>query len=63
MGSAGWRVEAHSAGYYRALAQKMLEQAKKAANEEARAGFLNLAASWHEMADKIESVEPKKQLS
>jgi hypothetical protein len=48
-------VETHNAEYYRTLAQKMLEQANKAANEDAKQGFLDLAASWHAMADRVEA--------
>jgi hypothetical protein len=49
-------VVVEKASEYRALAQKMLEQAKRASDEDARAGFLRLAASWHELADKVEAV-------
>jgi hypothetical protein len=48
-------VKVESAEYYRALAAKMLEQAAKAVTAEARQGFLNLATSWKEMAEKIDA--------
>jgi hypothetical protein len=45
------------AGYYRTLAKKMLDQAQKAKDEEARKGFLDLAQSWRELADKIDALD------
>ncbi len=50
-----------SAFYYRNLAKKMLEQAGKAKDEEAKAEFLQLAASWQDLADKIEALDKAKK--
>jgi hypothetical protein len=50
----GVQVADRDATYYRALAARMLEQANKAKNEETRNRFLELAADWHELAEKIE---------
>jgi hypothetical protein len=49
------------ADYYRALSAKMLEQAQKARNEKTRQGFLELAASWRELGDKIAAVEKREK--
>jgi hypothetical protein len=38
----------------------MLEQARKAANEEAKAGFLDLAESWRDMAEKLEAAAKRQ---
>ena len=43
--------------YYRALAEKMRGQAEKAASPEMRHIFLDLAASWQELAESLESID------
>jgi hypothetical protein len=43
------------ADYYRALAQKMLEQANKASDEETKKGFLDLAAGWNDLARQVDA--------
>jgi hypothetical protein len=48
------------AAYYRALAKKMTEQAKKARDVEARQGFFDLAQSWQELADKLDALSKKE---
>jgi len=41
-------------GYYRARAAEMLKLAETAATEDARSSYLQLAASWQQLAQKLE---------
>jgi hypothetical protein len=59
-GLSGQNVTDEKVEYYRALAEKMLSHARMAASEEARAGFLDLAQSWNDMADRIEALAKGK---
>ena len=43
-----------TAGYYREKAQELIEKAKDASTEQARAEFLLLADHWHRLAQTLE---------
>ena len=44
------------AEYYRSLARKMVEQAQRTRDAEAKSGLLQLATSWNDLADKVEAI-------
>jgi len=43
-----------SPAYYRARAAEMLKMAEKAVTDDARSSYLQLAASWQQLAQKLE---------
>lgn len=43
-----------SPGYYRARAAEMLRKAEEAATDDVRSSYLQLAASWQQLAQKLE---------